>query len=48
MRLLKCWTVRFGSSCHRFYTDYHRDQFTRALTLNGTPWESSEGFEVIR
>lgn len=31
------WIVRFGTSAHRFYTEYHAQQFVRALHLNGTP-----------
>lgn len=31
------YTVAFGGSVHHFYTQYHAEQFVRALTLNGTP-----------
>jgi hypothetical protein len=31
------WIVKFGTSTHRFWTEYHADQFARALRLNGTP-----------
>ena len=30
------YTVTFGSSQRAFLTEYHADQFMRALTLNGT------------
>ncbi len=30
------WIVRHGNSVHTFYTEYHAEQFTRALTLNQT------------
>lgn len=34
---VKTWTVAFGQSKNVYYTDYHAEQFMRALTLNGTP-----------
>jgi hypothetical protein len=30
------WTVTFGQSARTFYTEYHAEQFSYALALNGT------------
>lgn len=34
----KQFIVRFGTSERVFYTDYHAEQFCRALRLNKTPY----------
>lgn len=39
----KTWTVYFGTLAFVYYTEYHAEQFARALTLNGTPCEIREG-----
>ena len=35
---MKVWIVTFGICMSRFYTEYHAEQFCRALWLNGTPY----------
>lgn len=32
------WRIKFGMSRRIFYTEYHAEQFCRALALNGTPY----------
>jgi uncharacterized protein with PIN domain len=39
---MKMWIVRFGKTAQRFYTEYHTEQFARALRLNGTPYTIDE------
>lgn len=34
----KQYIIRFGTSKCVFYTDYHAEQFCRALRLNNTPY----------
>lgn len=34
---MRIW-ISFGSLRNVFYTDYHAEQFARALRLNGTPY----------
>jgi hypothetical protein len=31
------WIVQFGRSSRVYYTQYHAEQFVRALLSNGTP-----------
>lgn len=35
----KLWIVRFNHSVRFFYTEYHAEQFARALQMNGMPFE---------
>ena len=32
------WTITHGKCRCEFYTDYHADQYARALESNGTPF----------
>lgn len=32
------WIIKHGTCQLRFWTDYHADQYARALHLNGTPY----------
>jgi len=32
------WIVSFGNCVNTYYTEYHAEQFARALTLNGTAY----------
>ncbi len=38
------WIVTFGKCRYAFYTEYHAEQFARALRLNGTAYT----LEVLR
>jgi len=46
MRTIRTWIVSFGypeiKAKRVFYTDYHAEQFARALWLNGTPYTITE------
>ena len=35
---MKRWIIRFGTSKRVYYTEYHADQFCRALAMNGTAY----------
>lgn len=39
---MKQWIVQFGNSRTAFYTEYHAEQFMRALRLNGTQYTLTE------
>lgn len=46
------WVVFYGPriinrSCKVFYTEYHAEQFARALELNGTDYCIVEGKETL-
>lgn len=33
---MRVWRIAFGQCVKEFYTDYHAEQFARALRMNGT------------
>ena len=35
---MNVWILQHGNSRHYFYTEYHADQFARALSLNKTAY----------
>jgi len=40
---MKIWTVWHGGSAFIFYTEYHAEQYCRALALNGTKFTLTAG-----